>query len=101
MCVLGDMRELGEGSAAMHKEIGVFLSEKGIDLLLCSGEYCSMTAEGYGEGAVTFQSKQELMAALPAQIRRGDVVLVKASLSCDFAEVANALEMLGKEDAGV
>ena len=100
VCVFGDMRELGEGSAAMHKEIGAFLSEKGIDLLLCSGEYCGMTAEGYGEGAVTFQSKQELIAALPAQIRKGDVVLVKASLSCDFAEVANALEKLGKEDAG-
>ena len=100
VCVLGDMRELGEGSAAMHEEVGAFIREKKIDLLLCAGEYCRKTAEGYGYGAVTFDSKQELIAALPSFIHQGDAVLVKASLACDFAEVSNALAKLGENGAG-
>ena len=99
VCVLGDMRELGEGAAAMHEEVGAFIREKKIDLLLCSGEYCRMTAEGFGNGAVTFADKQQLIAALPSLIRQGDAVLVKASLACDFAEVSNALAKLGEHGA--
>ena len=97
VCVLGDMRELGEGSAAMHEEVGTFLRKKGIDLLICSGEFCDMTAQGYGKEAFIFRNRQELMAALPSLIRPGDAVLVKASLSCDFAEVANTLAGLGQQ----
>ena len=98
VCVLGDMRELGKGAADMHREVGAFIKENNIDLLLCSGEYCCKTAEGYGQGAVTFQEKQELMKALPAMIRPGDAVLVKASLACDFAEVSNILANLGEQE---
>ncbi len=98
VCVLGDMRELGEGAAAMHEEVGAFIKEKKIDLLLCTGEYCHYTAAGYGEGAVTFNDKRELMNALPDMILSGDAVLVKASLACDFAEVSNVLA--GLEENG-
>ena len=96
VCILGDMRELGKGAATMHEEVGAFIREKGIDLLICCGEYCRMTAAGFGSGAVTCSDKQELIAALPSQIRKEDAVLVKASLACDFAEVSNALEKLGE-----
>ena len=97
VCVLGDMRELGEGAAFMHEEVGAFIKEKKIDLLLCCGEYARMTSFGFGNGAVTFKDKQEMIAALPSLIRKGDAVLVKASLACDFAEVSNALEKLGEK----
>ena len=92
------MRELGEGAAAMHEEVGAFIKEKKNNLLLCTGEYCHYTAAGYGEGAVTFNDKRELMNALPDMILSGDAVLVKASLACDFAEVSNVLA--GLEENG-
>ena len=97
VCILGDMRELGEGSAEMHEEVGRFLREKKIDLLLCSGEYCRSTAKGYGDSAYTYADRQELMEALPALIQKGDAVLVKASLLSNFAEVSDALGRLGRQ----
>ena len=97
VCILGDMRELGEGSAKMHEEVGCFLQEKKIDLLLCSGEYCCSTAKGYGTGAYTYANRQELIEALPTLIQKGDAVLVKASLLSSFAEVSDALIRLGSE----
>lgn len=93
VCVLGDMRELGEDSPAMHREVGRFAAEAGCDVLLTSGELAVNYAEGFGGGQL-FASKAELIAALPEFLRKGDAVLVKASLGSAFAEVSDAIKNL-------
>ena len=51
-----------------------------------------------GSRARHFETKAELIAALPGLIRRGDNVLVKASLGMHLEDAAEALKKLGGEE---
>lgn len=92
VCIFGDMRELGENSRQLHREVGAYAREKGVSLLLTSGEDAVCYGEGAGDIAHHYESKAALIAALPDWLREGDVVLVKASHSCCFEDVVDALE---------
>ena len=46
VAILGDMFELGENERAMHREVGQYAAEKGIDLILCVGGLSSEMYEG-------------------------------------------------------
>lgn len=84
VCILGDMLELGERSEEFHRETGRAALDAGA-LLLTTGELSAvMGGEHYG-------SKAALIADLPKRLRRGDVVLVKASHSMAFEEISEAL----------
>lgn len=98
VCVLGEMLELGEGAKHMHREIGAYAREKGVDLLIVSGRLCFHMAEGFGEGALFYPGKAELLTALPGLLQKGDAVLVKASLGSDYAEVSDALKKWNPEE---
>lgn len=92
VCILGDMRELGENSKQLHRQVGAYAKEKGVSLLLTSGEDAACFVEGYGADGLHFPSKAALITALPAYLREGDVVLVKASHSCRFEDIVEVLE---------
>lgn len=92
VCVLGEMREMGENSAQLHYELGRWLREKGVAAVYTSGGDSARIAAGAGDIAVHFASKAELISALPGLLRQGDTVLVKASHSCRFEDVVEALE---------
>ena len=94
VCVLGDMLEMGPESARMHAELGRYAAEKGVDLLLCCGELGREIARGAGELARWYPTVGELCAALPALLRRGDRVLVKASRGMHLEEAAEAVKHL-------
>ncbi len=89
VCVLGEMLELGEESARMHREIGAYAREKGVDLLIVSGELCRNTAQGFGDGAMFFPDKASMIKSLSGLLQQGDAVLVKASLGSAYAEVSD------------
>lgn len=92
VCVLGDMLELGERSAALHRETGELARDCGIDLVLAVGPEARSIAAGAEDIARHFPDKAALLAALPGLLRPGDTVLVKASRGMRFEEVAAALE---------
>ena len=94
VAVLGDMLELGEQEKEMHRDVGRYAAEKGTALILCQGPLAREMAEGAGERGRWFETKEELIAALPSLIRQGDKVLVKASRGMRFEEVAEALKQL-------
>ena len=97
VCILGDMLELGENTAALHEGVGEHAAKRGIDLILTTGELSRSTYEGAkraGGNAVWFPDKAALVAALPDWIRTGDCVLVKASHSMAFEEITEALKTL-------
>ena len=94
VCVLGDMLEMGPESARMHAELGRYAAEKGVDLLLCCGELGREIARGAGELACWYPTVGELCEALPALLRRGDRVLVKASRGMHLEEAAEAVKHL-------
>ncbi len=92
ICVFGDMRELGENSHELHRTIGAYAREKGVAALYTCGDEAEYYAEGAGDIARVFESKAALIEALSALLREGDVILVKASHSCRFEDIVEALE---------
>ena len=98
IAVLGDMLELGAGAVAMHKEVGEFVAQRGIDQLVACGELGQSFAEG-AERAGFDQARIVLVddataaaAAVKAVVKPGDVVLVKASRGMKLEQVAQALQ---------
>lgn len=95
VAILGDMRELGPEAKQMHYETGVFAAEKNIDLLVTCGELSKEFYRGAeGLNRVHFNTNEELIAALPGIIKKGDTVLAKASLGSNFKPVVAALKEL-------
>lgn len=95
VCVLSDMREMGESSPQMHHELGEYALEKGVELAVVYGPLSAYLAEAMGERAWHFETREALIAALPQLIEKGDNVLVKASLGMHLEPAAEALKTLG------
>ncbi len=98
LCMLGDMLELGEGTEEMHASVGRYAAAKGVDLVLTSGPLSVYTAQGAGNRGRHFASREELIDALPALLRPGDCVLVKASKGSHFETVAAAIRAIQLPD---
>ena len=97
VCVLSDMREMGEGSAQMHRELGEYALNKGVDLVMAYGPMSKYLTEAMGSRAVYFETKAALVAALPEYIKKGDSVLVKASLGMHLEPAADAIKAMTGE----
>ena len=95
VCIFGDMLELGENSRELHRELGRYAAEKGAALVIGCGELTEETCRA--AGGVHFADREALIAALPALLRKGDAVLVKASRGMRFEEISEAVKQLGKE----
>lgn len=94
IAVLGDMGELGEDERDLHRQVGAYAAEKGIDLLFCTGELSEDLARAAAAGcAVThFKDADALLERLLATVKEGDTVLVKASHFMGFSRIVKALE---------
>ena len=106
--ILGDMFELGEDSDKHHAEVGEYVANHNIDVLICVGKNSIHMYDAAGRvkeekgtpmQIYYYETKEELMDALgktgaEALLERSDTVLVKASHGMGFAEV---VELLGKE----
>lgn len=93
VCILGDMFELGQHSAKYHREVGAYAAEKGIDLVICVGEFSQeayQEALALGANARYFPDKEE--QALYALIEKGDTVLVKGSRGMALEKVVEKLK---------
>ncbi|MDO4983849.1 MAG: UDP-N-acetylmuramoyl-tripeptide--D-alanyl-D-alanine ligase [Eubacteriales bacterium] len=96
VCVVSDMRELGENSEEMHRQVGKYMAEKGVELVLSCGPMSRFLCEESGERAVWFEEKQTLIDSLEKYTEKGDCVLVKASLGMHLENAAEALKMMKK-----
>ena len=94
VCILGDMLELGEDARPLHFQIGELARACGIDLVLTAGPLAEEIARGAAQPEHSFPGREELIAALPGLLKRGDTVLVKASRSMCFEEITAALEKI-------
>ena len=87
--VLGDMGEVGNQGPAMHREVGVYAAERGVDHLLTLGEATAETAEAFGVSGERFDTPQEVVTRLNA-IQPASV-LVKGSRFMRMERVVQAL----------
>lgn len=91
IAVLGDMFELGEEAEKLHRDIGEEAKCMRIDTLLATGDLSRATVEGFGEGALHFNSKEELTEALQELMDSTTTVLVKGSRGMKMEEIVNAI----------
>ncbi len=97
--VLGEMRELGESSAAEHDAIGRLVVRLDVQRLIVVGEgarpmHLAAGLEGsWGRESMFVPDVAGAMAILHAELSAEDVVLVKASRAAGLEMVAN--ELLG------
>lgn len=90
VAVLGDMKELGKDELRLHFDTGAYAKEIGIDLVIAAGPLAKSLADG-ADGK-WYETKEELIKALPGIIKEGDTVLVKASHSMQFEKIVEALK---------
>ncbi|MBQ5783028.1 MAG: UDP-N-acetylmuramoyl-tripeptide--D-alanyl-D-alanine ligase [Oscillospiraceae bacterium] len=88
ICVFGDMLELGADSHNMHRAVGEYAKAQGVDIMLCFGNEAQYICEGF-DGAVLFDSKEQLAQHLKEIIRTDDAVIFKASRGMAFEEIIN------------
>jgi UDP-N-acetylmuramoyl-tripeptide--D-alanyl-D-alanine ligase len=87
IAVLGTMAELGEGTAAYHREIGERAFEVGLDVLVTVGEDALGYLEGFGGEHHAVASPEEAGALLAELALPGDRVLVKGSRAAGLERV--------------
>lgn len=95
VAVLGDMRELGPRASALHNELGAAAASYGIQLLHAVGAHAETMASAARAGGVpavfTHASSDEASRAVPATLRDGDLVVLKASRGTHLETVLDAV----------
>ncbi len=99
VCVLGDMKELGDAEAQLHFEVGEFASEQGTALLFTYGELAKSIADGaeaHGVPTVRMNGGDPERAAelIRSQLRAGDVILFKASRAMRLEKIIDILKRI-------
>ncbi|MDH3579848.1 MAG: UDP-N-acetylmuramoylalanyl-D-glutamyl-2,6-diaminopimelate--D-alanyl-D-alanine ligase [Hyphomicrobiales bacterium] len=93
IAVLGDMLELGETSAELHRKLAEPVDAAGIDVVFACGPHMHALFEALPEdvrGAYA-ETSDGLRAALLDTVEVGDVVMVKGSLGSKMGVLVKAL----------
>jgi len=97
IAILGDMRELGPMGPQFHREVGSAAAGCELDLLICVGRDGALIADGAIRAGMsktkvkTFADAELAIEKIPAGIRTGDLVLLKASRGVRLERVAEAI----------
>jgi UDP-N-acetylmuramoyl-tripeptide--D-alanyl-D-alanine ligase len=95
--VLGEMAELGDAAWEAHDEVGRLCVRLNVNRLVvvganAKGIHAGASLEGsWGDEAVFVDDADAALALLRAEVKEGDVVLVKASRAAGLERVALAL----------
>ncbi len=98
IAVLGEMLELGVNAVPLHEDVGMFVSQQGIDQLVACGTLGRSLAEGAERAGldrrnIVLASDAAVAATVVKSIAKpGAVVLVKASRGMKLEQVAQALQ---------
>jgi len=93
---LGDMGELGEEAAELHRHVGSEARAAGIERLYATGTLSRGAVEAFGENGHFFEQQQQLIAALLPEMKGDVTVLVKGSRSSHMERVVEALSAGGE-----
>ena len=101
VAILGDMLELGKHSITMHRGIGGYLQDRGIDLLFAVGKGGIEIAQGAVEVGmdpakimlfIDYNNVDAIVRALVSHTHAGDTLLFKASRGVQLERVVNVLK---------
>jgi murE/murF fusion protein len=88
LLVLGDMGEVGINGPALHREMGEYARQSGVEALLTMGAAAREAAAAFGPGAASCESVTEVVTTMRHQSPR--VVLVKGSRFMRMERVVKA-----------
>ncbi|HEY7084011.1 MAG TPA: UDP-N-acetylmuramoylalanyl-D-glutamyl-2,6-diaminopimelate--D-alanyl-D-alanine ligase [Hyphomicrobiaceae bacterium] len=92
IAVLGDMLELGEASAELHRALRQAIDAAGVDLVVACGPMMRLLLDDLApERRVWAATSDELEAALLGVVEAGDVVMIKGSLGTRMAPLVAAI----------
>lgn len=93
IAVLGDMLELGKSADKLHKGLEAPIRHAAIDKVWLAGPHMKMLGDALEPDLVGgyFESAQEMAGPLLDAIRRGDVVMFKASLGTRFGPLVRSV----------
>ncbi len=99
IAVLGDMLEIGKYTIEAHEEIGR-LSGKIFDFLFTVGARAKFIADAANKAGLpkkyiyTFDTADEAKTAIQENIKKGDLVLVKASRAIELDKIVEEIKQL-------
>ena len=98
---LGDMKELGPEEVALHAALAQHPAMGEIDVVHCIGPLMQHLHAALPEAkrGIHVQTSAEAAQNLGEQIRGGDIVLAKGSLSMALARVVDAIREMGQGSA--
>lgn len=95
IAVLGDMLELGEYAKTLHQKVGEEIVKNKIDILITVGELSkeiAKIAENKIEKIYKCENNEEAINIIKNIIKKEDTILLKASNSMNFSEIAESLK---------
>ena len=97
IAVLGDMLEMGEWAEEAHALVGQYVVENDVEILVTVGKNSIKIAEGAKnagmkqENVYCFDSNDAVSEFLDAEVKKGDVILVKGSRGMKLETVVERL----------
>ena len=93
IAVLGDMKELGEYSEELHRKVGEIIED--IDVLITVGDLAKLISKNAKiSEKYECNSNEEAINRIKNIIQENDAILLKASNSMNFSEIAECLKVL-------
>jgi len=98
VAILGDIGELGHVAVDRHKELGTYVAEAGVDMLIAIGKLSAHMYEAHKKPLAKTSVKSFHFDTVPDFLKNwrdllksGDVVLVKASRSMAFEKITKEI----------
>ncbi|KMQ73676.1 UDP-N-acetylmuramoyl-tripeptide--D-alanyl-D-alanine ligase [Marinobacter subterrani] len=92
VAILGAMAELGPEARELHREVGEYAREQGIERLITVGPGCEGYADGYGERTEPCQTHEQAVDSVVKAKNTPLTVLVKGSRSSAMDRVVEGIK---------
>lgn len=104
IAVLGDMLELGDAAAALHRELGEGVGRSDVHALFAAGDFSEELAAGARAAGMAAEQiitgeVEDLAREIPSMVKAGDWVLVKGSRGMRMERVVERLMATASEDS--
>lgn len=90
---LGDMGELGEGAARLHKEAAEQCRDYKLHRFCAIGENSRYAVQSFGVGGEHFQSHEAMVEYLTAELDNKSILLIKGSRSMRMERIVDGLSL--------
>jgi UDP-N-acetylmuramoyl-tripeptide--D-alanyl-D-alanine ligase len=94
IAVLGEMRELGDDAAALHRDLAQPIKNMGIDAVFTVGPMMKNLADALPQEILLghFDTTEEAIDPVKRAIGNGDIVMIKGSLGIYVSKIVTALK---------